>query len=483
MNLLKTFLLFSLGILLIANASAVMTTYAEFGNDANAITITNGQSITFDAGFYASEPMTINLKMYNTAYSPVKNFFYPEETKPLTTATNPSSFYDFKYSNTYSINPSDYATTGSFQIILSGSDVSGSASQYILYLTVNPQTPPTPPANNLPIINSISDQSINEGTAFSYQVAATDADEDILTYSLPENPGWLSINSATGLITGTAPMISFDTDYDVEVAVSDGTATTYRDFEIEVKNIPTTGNVPVITILGSNPATIQAGFAYTDASATATDAEDGNLTSSIVATSNVNTNVLGTYSVIYSVTDSSSNTVTATRTVNVVASDTTAPVIAILFPSNNGNYQSVSTLQVQITDPNLQSCWYKKNGGSSIFFTCNSGQIITLNANSKSGENVWIVYANDSLGNQNSESVTFDVFGGSNGGSSGGSSGSAVSGIIDRGSQEESEDGIYLTPKTKQGVSNASALLFVTTGIIGLGILLAGYLLFVKLRK
>ena len=59
---------------------------------------------------------------------------------------------------------------------------------------------------------------------------------------------------------------------------------------------------------------------------TATDAEDGNITSKIKVTSNtVNANVAGTYKVTYSVTDNNSNTVTKTITVTVKAN--TAPVI------------------------------------------------------------------------------------------------------------------------------------------------------------
>lgn len=55
------------------------------------------------------------------------------------------------------------------------------------------------------------------------------------------------------------------------------------------------------------------------AGVTATDAEDGSLTSVIwVKSNNVNTNLVGTYSVVYQVTDSSGNVTTVTRTVTVV---------------------------------------------------------------------------------------------------------------------------------------------------------------------
>lgn len=53
---------------------------------------------------------------------------------------------------------------------------------------------------------------------------------------------------------------------------------------------------------------------------TATDAEDGNLTASVVVKStNVNTDIIGSYTVVYEVEDSTGNVTTATRYITVVA--------------------------------------------------------------------------------------------------------------------------------------------------------------------
>ncbi|MFH1522942.1 MAG: immunoglobulin-like domain-containing protein [Patescibacteria group bacterium] len=86
---------------------------------------------------------------------------------------------------------------------------------------------------------------------------------------------------------------------------------------------------PIITLLGENPVTIEVGAAYNDAGATAVDDVDGDITANIIVINNVNTNILGTYTVTYNVFDSSDNpAVKVTRIVHVV--DTTAPVIALL---------------------------------------------------------------------------------------------------------------------------------------------------------
>lgn len=83
---------------------------------------------------------------------------------------------------------------------------------------------------------------------------------------------------------------------------------------------------PVITTGGD--VTVEVHTPYVDAGATAQDNVDGDISSNIsVDTALVNTDVLGDYTVTYSVADSAGNTATATITVHVV--DTTPPVITV----------------------------------------------------------------------------------------------------------------------------------------------------------
>ncbi len=90
-----------------------------------------------------------------------------------------------------------------------------------------------------------------------------------------------------------------------------------------------TGFAPVITLIGSGTITVPFGSGYTDAGATASDVEDGNLTSSIVVSNSVNTSIVGNYTVTYDVTDAQTNqAVRVTRFVNVV--DTIPPVITLM---------------------------------------------------------------------------------------------------------------------------------------------------------
>lgn len=80
-----------------------------------------------------------------------------------------------------------------------------------------------------------------------------------------------------------------------------------------------TNTPPTITLIGSNPLNYTIGGVFTDPGATATDTEDGNLTSAIVSSSTVSTTTAGTYQIKYSVTDSGGLSASTTRTVVVSA--------------------------------------------------------------------------------------------------------------------------------------------------------------------
>ena len=98
---------------------------------------------------------------------------------------------------------------------------------------------------------------------------------------------------------------------------------------------------PTISITGDNPANVELGSTYTDAGATATDLDSVTVTS----TSDVDTSVIGTYSVVYIATDASGSSASATR--EVIVEDTTAPVITSSSSfSVEENQTSIGTVEV-----------------------------------------------------------------------------------------------------------------------------------------
>ncbi len=74
---------------------------------------------------------------------------------------------------------------------------------------------------------------------------------------------------------------------------------------------------PSLALLGSSAVSIPTGSVYTDPGATASDAEDGSLTASIVATGTVNHLIPGDYTISYTVSDSKGLTTSAARVVTV----------------------------------------------------------------------------------------------------------------------------------------------------------------------
>jgi hypothetical protein len=76
---------------------------------------------------------------------------------------------------------------------------------------------------------------------------------------------------------------------------------------------------PVITLLGESSVTIDSGLVYSDAGAAALDNIDGDLTANIVVTGSVNTAVVGSYRLTYTVSDFAGNRATEiVRNVSVV---------------------------------------------------------------------------------------------------------------------------------------------------------------------
>ena len=82
---------------------------------------------------------------------------------------------------------------------------------------------------------------------------------------------------------------------------------------------------PVITINGANDLTIEVGTPFVDLGATALDNKEGDLTAAIVTTGNVDENLLGVYTITYSIQDNQGNASSKVCTVRVV--DTQVPIV------------------------------------------------------------------------------------------------------------------------------------------------------------
>ena len=86
-------------------------------------------------------------------------------------------------------------------------------------------------------------------------------------------------------------------------------------------------NSPTVNLIGNASMSVEGATSFSDPGATASDPEDGNLTSVVQVSGTVDLQTVGPYLLTYSVTDSSGIEANVTRTVNVV--DTTVPVITL----------------------------------------------------------------------------------------------------------------------------------------------------------
>ncbi|MDA7765621.1 DUF5011 domain-containing protein, partial [Flavobacteriaceae bacterium] len=104
---------------------------------------------------------------------------------------------------------------------------------------------------------------------------------------------------------------------------------------------------PVISLTGSSTINLYTGATFTDPGATAIDDFQGDITSSITSSGTVDISLAGTYTIVYSVSDSDDNSASVTRTVIInTPLDTTAPVITLTGSSTINLYVGAT-----FTDP------------------------------------------------------------------------------------------------------------------------------------
>jgi len=98
---------------------------------------------------------------------------------------------------------------------------------------------------------------------------------------------------------------------------------------------------------------------------------------------------------------------TSTAKWNITIKDTTSPTVDITYPTATTYAVVITDLNYTYSDINEgTSCWYSDDSGDTNSSTNDVGVNFT-GLSSSGGENVWVVYCNDSSGNVGSDSVTF----------------------------------------------------------------------------
>jgi len=192
----------------------------------------------------------------------------------------------------------------------------------------------------------LAELNITDGS-FNIYAGTDDGIKQSAAYALK------ALNHTTTDMTGTVNYLVNSQSAGGIWIENDGSENTEVESEILTALVSIDTTKPVITLLGSSSVTIEAGSVYTDAGATALDNYDGVLTSSIVTTGlPIDTNVLGTNTVTYDVTDS--NGLAATQVTRTVTVSGTLPSIRYINGTvNDSLYPFAAIPDVTVTTGSL----------------------------------------------------------------------------------------------------------------------------------
>ena len=215
--------------------------------------------------------------------------------------------------NIVAVSTVNTSVIGNYTVTYNVSDAAGNAATQVTR-EVNVTADQTSPVITL---SGANPQSIELGTDYS-ELGATATDN--------------TDGDITNNIVIDASNVDVDTvgDYTVTYNVSDA-AGNPADEVTRTVTITPDATIPVITLEGANPQSIELGTDYSELGATAEDNIDGDITNNIVIdASNVDVDTVGDYTVTYNVSDAAGNPADeVTRIVNIV--DTSAPVSPVII--------------------------------------------------------------------------------------------------------------------------------------------------------
>ncbi|MDX2109157.1 MAG: PKD domain-containing protein [Verrucomicrobiota bacterium] len=327
------------------------------------------------------------------------------EGKPLVwkwTLLNMPSTSNASLINTHTSSPAFLAdASGSYLIELVVNDgIQDSAPARVTVTVIDPTK------NRTPAISSMPDFIAFTGRLYNYQVLATDADGDALTYTLANSPAGMTI-SATGLL-GWTPVS--DGKYSVQIIVKDTKgALASQAYTLNV--IPYENYAPFIT--SAPPVKAQVGelFTYTPA---ATDYNKDVLTWSLI-TGPTGMSILpasgriswtptagdvGSHTVKIEVKDAGGASDTMTFQLVVVLDAVNSPVVSRIPDRTVTDPQSFGPIPLDsyVTDPNYadsQITWsVSGNTGLSVSISADRIATVTYESGARMSESITFVAKN-----------------------------------------------------------------------------------------
>ncbi len=138
------------------------------------------------------------------------------------------------------------AQVGARTFTLEARDARGAVATQTFTLTVNDNDA----GNHPPVISTSAPLAATVGVAYAYDLNATDADGDTLSYALTTSPAGMSIDALTGAIAWT-PSVTQIGSHEVEVSVNDGHGATGTQHFTLVVSAANSNHAPTVT---STPA-------------------------------------------------------------------------------------------------------------------------------------------------------------------------------------------------------------------------------------
>lgn len=277
--------------------------------------------------------------------------------------------------------------------------------------------------NYAPTMSPIPTQSANEDSSFSYDVAQhvsdadlVEGDTDLLTYSLTNAPNWLSINSGTGMISGTTPSVNANTIFNVNARVSDS----HEEFAEQTFQLPiadnsntdtTAPNLNIVYPLSGDIVRGDKTISFTDDELTNPECSF-NSTEYVPCINGMPLSEISGFSALqdgefnFYLRDTDAVGNTGTDSEVGIIKDTISPLVEIVSPQNDSMYASQTVqLAFRVTDATSTQCNYKLNLGNETPVPCGE----TVNLTASENRNDLEVLVTDTAGNSGSARVGFDV--------------------------------------------------------------------------
>ena len=119
--------------------------------------------------------------------------------------------------------------------------------------------------NNPPKITGNAPRVVKVGVTYTFHPVATDADGDLLGFSINNKPAWLTFDASIGYLSGMPSLGNEGTYNDIEIAVSDGDVTMLPPFSITVESITAPNMPPEIDGIPAASVTVGQTYSFTPA--------------------------------------------------------------------------------------------------------------------------------------------------------------------------------------------------------------------------